>query len=564
MCGIGAIYKIKPGKINKKDLHDSQKIADLLKNRGPDSGATWYDDRICLTHRRLAIIDTNKRSAQPMESKTWVICLNGEIINHKEIKKTLQNEVNFKTTSDTEVLLQALEVFGLKKTLNKIAGMFAFLAYNKRTQIIYAVRDQMGIKPLFFSACQEGTIYFASTVNAICKPNKNLFNRKNNGALSSYFQLGAVFTKDSCIEGINRLGPAEVLSIFPNGNQNTEKYWEPKYESNFSEDDLLSIINEYKFSDVKSAIFLSGGIDSTFLVSAITDLDCFHLDSPEKKYAEAVAKKYNRKLQIVKPSEINYFESLKKCTQSLGEPLMSAGIPGVVSAEIKKLGYKMAISANGADELFYGYPRTPIAGLKNPHLYPEDVIQNNYFYYQYNHIFRHQEHYEIENFPPKRNFNKQGFELASQYYLSNFPVHASYRWFELMTYVLYDLNATLDAASMNYGLEVRVPFLDHRLIQGVLSWEPEKIITPQFGRKSPLKKLLSKDFGSSFLHRPKQGFSIDDCMYKNIEREEDRIFLDYIKSSFIKIKSKKNNLYERDINYLKKSILAFHLWVQHE
>jgi len=559
MCGIGAIYKIKPSKIGDIELKDSEKISGLLKNRGPDSNGIWFDSRISIVHRRLAIVDTNKRSTQPMESKTWVICLNGEIINYKELKKTLKEKIQFKTSSDTEVLLQAIEFFGLKETLNKIAGMFAFLAYNKKTQTLYAVRDHLGIKPLFYSACQNNSVYFASSASAIQKANKNHFGKINNKALSSFFQLGATFTAESCFENIKRLGPAEILSISPNGSQSITKYWEPKYDPSFSVDDLMTIIQEYKYSDVKSAIFLSGGIDSSFLVSTIGDLDCFHLDSPEKKFAEAVAIKYKRKIQIVKPTASDYFESLRECTQSFGEPLMSAGIPGVVSAAIKRTGYKMAISANGADELFYGYPRTPIIGLKEPNLYPEDGVQNNFFSYQYNHIFRHSEHYKIKSIDYKKS-SKHGFELSKQFYMQNFPAHASYRWFELMTYVLHDLNATLDAASMHYGIEVRVPFLDHRIVQGVLSWEPEKIVTSQFGRKSPLKQVLSKDFGPSFLSRPKQGFSINDGMYQKIEKRENEILSKYIKNGFIEIKSKITDLYERDINYLKKSVLAFHLW----
>ena len=327
-------------------------------------------------------------------------------------------------------------------------------------------------------------------------------------------------------------------------------------------DDLIDIVLEYRNADVKSALFLSGGIDSTFLASVINDLDFFHLNSPELSYANKVAKHYDKPLVVVNPDAQNYFDGLKKVSQTFGEPLMSCGIPYSVSAAVVDSGYKMAISANGADELFLGYPRTPLdLSLKQLNKY--DTNANKWFDYQIAHIFRQKNHFSIEEYDSYiPSFADISSNVIKNCSLSNFDATANYRWIELMTYVLNDLNPTLDAASMANSLEVRVPFLDHRIVQGVLSWPVERLYDIDLGRKAPLKKHILPVFGQGFIHRPKLGFSIDGTVLATINKQIENDYAEMLKADFIKVNHElsKSMSFERDMVLLKPMCQVYKVW----
>ncbi|MCP3868556.1 MAG: asparagine synthase (glutamine-hydrolyzing) [Gammaproteobacteria bacterium] len=562
MCGVGGIYT--PVGMGIDGYHEEilERIGTDLHLRGPDAFGKIIGDSFGLIHTRLAIIDLDSRSNQPMESNDWVLSYNGEIYNFKSIRKDLQSTQIFRTESDTEVLLMALQEWGIEKTLQRIAGMFAFLAYNKKENILYAARDHMGIKPLLMTRLEDGSYCFASSTAALIKSQKGLSRSIYKPALASYFVLGAPFTRNTVFEGIERVEPATYVKCLPNGRFTTHRYWEPRYQSGFTMDDLISIVTEYEVSDVQSALFLSGGVDSTFLASITQKLDCFHLISPETHYAKEVADRFSRKFVSVKPSLSNYETNIRRVIEFHGEPLMSCGIPYSVSEEITKHGYKMAISANGADELFHGYPRTPTPEHTPDYLPLHEEKTYKWFSMQLSHIFRDNRNFEIEElkeFVPS--LNDIGNDAMDKFHLSNFPPSASHRWFELMTYVLHDLNPTLDAASMANSIEVRVPFLDHRLVEGVLSWDASVLVTPSLGRKAPLKEHLSRYFPVSFFHRPKLGFSIHQDSLARISKLGEKALNRSEKNNFIKLdNSSKLGEYLRDMIYLGTTCYSYETW----
>jgi asparagine synthase (glutamine-hydrolysing) len=221
----------------------------------------------------------------------------------------------------------------------------------------------------------------------------------------------------------------------------------------------------------------------------------------------------------------------------------------------------MAISANGADELFFGYPRTPLGTSQNVLPKFEDY-SNLWFSEQVGHIFRDKRHFNISEYQSDiPSLLEVGQSILKSCRLDNFPKSASYRWLELMTYVLNDLNPTLDAASMANSLEVRVPFLDHRVVQGILSWPTDKLCTKEFGRKSPLKAHLNRDFNRTFLNRPKLGFSIDKRILSNIQTKTENVFSTYLDNKFIQFNNKPfSAYYERDKIYLKSIMHIFSIW----
>lgn len=534
-----------------------------IARRGPDGQGEWSQGRAMFGHVRLAIVDPETRSDQPMQSETWVLCYNGEVYNFRDIRRDLEALGHkFTTQSDTEVLLLSLEQWGIEGCLARIAGMFAFLAYNKQTGQTYVVRDHMGIKPVLYARDAQGTLFFGSSVTAVQQMCPEAEFTLNKSALASYFSLGGVHGSHTCYNEIERLDPAHYMEITPNGETTVTKYWSPQYQSNFTMEDVISIVREYQISDVKSALFLSGGVDSSFLACVYDDLDCFHLTSPEEPYAQMVADRFGRRLISVKPDLHTYEADVKAATDFHGEPMMSVGIPLAVSREVANHGYKMAISANGADELFLGYSRTPMPEYTPEYMPLHESASKRFMVEQLQHIFRDDRNFTMpalqDVFPSMREIYMQSL---AQHRLEGFPVSASHRWCELMTYVLSDLNATLDAASMYNSVEVRVPFLDHRIVQGVLSWDASVLVTPELGRKAPLKAHIAQYFPQTLYQRTKLGFSIHSEKLDNISKLSESALKQAQSSGLIALDGTgRFGEYERDMIYLGSSLFGFSKW----
>lgn len=563
MCGIVGIIAPLSISLDQSNHTALQKGLTSIERRGPDGSGIWESSNILLGHRRLAIIDPNARSDQPMHSENWTLCYNGEVYNFRTIRTELESLGHrFQTSSDTEVLLLSLEQWGIDGALKRVAGMFAFIAVNRSTGITYVARDHMGIKPVVFSRNERGILYVGSSIASILAMRGDSEFSVNRRALGSYFSLGGTTTLQTCYSGIDRLAPAHYMEIAPDGSTCQRKYWTPEYQPDFTMGDLIEIVREYEISDVKSALFLSGGVDSSFLATVFSSLDCFHLVSPEEHYARSVAERFNLKFVAVKPQLDDYEADVEAAIEFHGEPLMSVGIPLAVSREINRSGYKMAISANGADELFLGYSRTPVPEHDPEYMPIHEPAFYRFLGQQLAHIFRDNRNFGIpsldESFP---SLVEIGQEAMRDFNLSGFPPSASYRWLELMTYVLSDLNPTLDAASMYNSVEVRVPFLDHRIVQGVLSWDGKQLVTPTLGRKAPLKKELEKFFPHSLYQRTKLGFSIHSEKLGAISDLSSNAMIKAIEDSFVKVNpGKKFGEYERDMIYLGSSMFGYSKW----
>ena len=560
MCGIAGFFLNNENK--KNNSTEPLKFLEIaiasLENRGPDYSNKYLSDNIGLGHTRLSILDLHERSNQPFAYKNWILTFNGEIYNYKSIKSELLNYTEFTTKSDTEVLIKSLDIFGIEKTLEKVCGMFAFAAYDKKNQELFLVRDHIGMKPLFYYISDESHIYFASTPIAIVKGINKKFDINHN-ALASFFILGANFMQNSIFNRIYKIEPASYLKITKK-KIIKKKYWRPSYNSNFNIDDLVSICQEHENSDVKSSIFLSGGVDSSFLTAISTNknLNCIHLKSNEEDYAKSVADQFKKKIAICNPSieDLNIADT--EIAKSFGEPFMSAKIPYVICAQLKKENIKMAISANGADELLFGYSRTPMFNYKLGLPFEEQKPILDNFKDQLKHIFRENINFEIEGLDFK-NFNIDIlYEVLKSKKLSlEFDDNANSRWFELLTYVQSDLNQSLDAASMANSVEIRTPFLDKRIISGLLSKPIGSLVDNKYGRKKILKKYLSKYFASSFFQRQKQGFSLDQSIFSDFYKKQNEYIKKFNKKFFLK---KNNQFSERDNIYLKSSIDSFITW----
>ena len=346
--------------------------------------------------------------------------------------------------------------------------------------------------------------------------------------LQSYWLLGSTMGENSIIAGIKRVTGSHILTYDVQKNVISQsKYWAPVYQNNTEciEELILDSINKVKVSDVPVYTFLSGGIDSTLVASQMRGMKAVHLDSPEHKYASEAAQMFDMDLITVRTTDINVEQSLKDYAYKTGEPSMAALIPYTTAKEVSKFA-KVAISANGADELFFGYDR--ISGELPSIKQRQHVLRDCFF---------------IEGSP-------------HDYWTGN-----SSRKFELDTYVQFDLNKTLDAAAMCHGLEVRSPFLDHRLVECALSIPEGKHFDLRLGRKAILKRMLAKmGFSREFLTRRKLGFSLH-----NEPAELPNMKINAVKwcreNNFLKVNDW-NLLTVRDQRYLEMSAVSFYYWYQ--
>ena len=497
---------------------------EILKFRGPDDFSSWRQDNIWMNHYRLSIIDLTEAGRQPMQGKRYVMAYNGECYSYKEMAYQLCPHDDFSDYTfpgDSRVVLNYFEKFGIRKTLDAFNGMFSIALYDKIENKLHLMVDRFAQKPLYYF--NEGDVFaFASSPSALLHLRDKW--KINEQALQSYWKLGSVMV-DSIWDGIKKVDGSEIVTYDIHKKTITkERYWEPKFQDNTNgiQDLILDSIKKVKVADVGVYIFLSGGIDSTLVASQFSGGHAIHLDGPEYQYAKQAADRFGITLHNVSPKTTDAVEAMTDYVSKCGEPSMSALIPYIVSQEAAKL-CKVAVSANGADEIMFGYDRT------------ENFISTN----QIKHIFRSDLSYGKEGLNEVHGWNWSGFDNRL----------SKGRWLELQTYVKHDLNKTLDFASMAHSLEVRNPFLDHRLVEMALSMTKEQI-----GRKEILKKMLrGYGFDPSFLNRPKMGFTL---YQKPANHNVDEAFKWCVQKGWLPNK----HFGARDLQYLKASAFSFKIW----
>lgn len=574
MCGIsGIIFKEFCPDFNRaKSVLEKMKISQDL--RGPDSSGEFNDTRVFLAHNRLSILDLSPAGNQPMQNDDWVIVFNGEIYNYLELREELiRFEETFIGTSDTEVLLVCISRFGIHETIKKINGIFSFCAYNRYTKEVHLVRDRLGEKPLFYYLDEDSTLYFASNPSAIVNALPQVEWKLDYDGLWEYFVLGGIFSNKTLFKGINRLDSASVLS-YVNDEISISKYWTPVFQPNLTDSDVDGLIRDAiisrTVSDVPIVLFLSGGVDSSVVAAVLKDIDAVHLISDEVNSAKRVADKFNMQFKIVQPTSLDISETLFKYSEFSGEATMAGFIPYVTSKAISNE-YKVAISANGADELFFGYLRIPTPQIKNEffdELSRRRNININRRSYtaedQLAEIFRHPNNFSI---PISGKINTMDdllkiieLELKDFNQAGDFPDSSKYRWLELMTYVKGDLNNTLDFASMANSLEVRAPFLDYRLVEAALSLDETRHINSRNGRKHFLKNILnSEGVDRSIWDRDKLGFSLIASYFNSIESIKDLAVAELLQDGLLSISCREGNS-GRDFQYLRSAALGFLAW----
>ncbi|MCL2050509.1 MAG: asparagine synthase (glutamine-hydrolyzing) [Lachnospiraceae bacterium] len=556
MCGIAGFCNF-AGDTEKNIL----KMCEIMYKRGPDGGGTWQteDKTVTLGHRRLSVVDLTESGAQPMMSLSgrYVITFNGEIYNYQKIAKRLlsENKVSkFIGTSDTEVLLEAIEAYGLSETLKMSKGMFALAVYDRKEKKLSLARDRFGEKPLYYGWV-NGAFVFASDIRAIALLS-GFSNPVNPEILSLYFIHGYIPSPYSIYQDINKLDGGMILEInAPHQVYRLTSYWSltevalngqnnPFKGSRAEAADelerlLKETISEQMIADVPVGAFLSAGIDSSTVVAIMQSLH----DKPVKSftigidaYDEAIYAKEIAKHLGCDHTEKYISENEAKAIIPLlgnmyGEPYAdSSQIPTHLVSKITREAVTVSLSGDGGDELFRGYNsyRKMEAVYKKIHRIPRFVRKAAHRIILSDFVSASQ-HYRI-----RANLLKS--ETATDLYsnvLDYSPIlhkislndaavsykhnDIDYRFLRepnhqlmLMDQRMYlpdDILAKVDRAAMAVSLETRVPLLDKDIVE--FSWS----LPIEYKRNAKLGKLVLRDVlyryvPSEMMDRPKQGFGI--------------------------------------------------------
>jgi asparagine synthase (glutamine-hydrolysing) len=475
MCGITGIYSLKNIKnIEERILNMNASII----HRGPDSGGVYRDNNVVLGHRRLSIIDTREVSNQPMHSNSDSLHLvfNGEIYNFDEIKSQLN--YNFKTNSDTEVILAAVEERGLDWFIEQANGMFAMALYNSLTKSLFLVRDRLGIKPLYYYL-DGNNLIFSSEIKAILS--SGLIDAEfNDEAVDEYLANRYVRTPHTFFKNIFQVNPGTYLSADKELSVVENKYWDIPQSFNMSKEyDEAEILKEldaelnkaiqYRLiADVPLGTYLSGGVDSS-LITAITALNkdekvntyTIGFDEiNEFEYSKVIADKYSTDHHETLMQKEDYMSNWERLINFKDAPL---GVPNeiplaVMSSKLKEK-ITVVLSGEGADELMGGYGRI----YRAPFDY---AIENtnetfyDYFISKYDYVPRHMRD-QLINTP--RNYRKEFDEEIRSSFEKSSNEESVFKFFH--KYHVKGLLQRVDMTTMQTSVEARVPFLDHNLIE---------------------------------------------------------------------------------------------------
>lgn len=583
MCGITGVYAF-----NEKGQSFFNRVDASVKTllqRGPDSHAVFQGTHACIGHARLSIIDLSDAASQPFQdiTKRYTIVFNGEIYNYQELRAYLVKKgLPLKTQSDTEVLLYLYIIEG-PKCLEKLRGFFAFAVYDNRDNTFFMARDRIGIKPLLYYR-DRNKLLFASEMKALMA--LDVPKQLDKTSASQYFQFNYIPSPYTIFEQVKKLEPGHYIYI-EKQQLRYEKYFAINYNrSNFSPisyDDakvqlqkhMAQSVQERMIADVPLGAFLSGGIDSSVIVSEavkFTDqLKTFSIgfkDNPffdETHYAELVAKKFNTNHQTFSLSNDDLYANLHQVLDYIDEPFAdSSALPLHILSMHTRNHAKVALSGDGADELFSGYNKHK-AHYHAMHQGAKSMLikmglplwknlpksRNGKFANTIRQLDRYGRGLALD--PPNRYWlwaslmhQDEANELFRfQVLLNELKVrkHEILKHFpktETFSDVLFtDMNLVLvsdmlhkvDSMSMANSLEVRVPFLDHRLVNFVFSLPDSFKINPHM-RKRLLQDTYRDILPHELYQRPKHGFEVPLMNWFRTELK-DELLNKYLNHDFI-------------------------------
>ncbi len=527
MCGIAGIVGA------RASVEIARGMAQLLRHRGPDGEGVWSEPGVALAHRRLAILDLSEGGHQPMSFGSQVLTYNGEIYNHEQLRAGLPGP--WRSTGDTEVLVHLLARHGAA-CLRSLVGMFAFAAWDTRERRLLLARDRLGIKPLYYRLMPDG-IAFASELKALVGLGRPEIDRS---AVRDYLFHGYIPAPKSIYQGIAKL-PAGHTLTWTDGRVTIERYWDPSTAISARGDGdtlreldqlLREVVPAHTLSDVPVGVFLSGGIDSA--------LTAYYLDAPrtytlgfeagarsEAHAARRAAEHLQTGHMEMTAPQADFAEALERMPGLFDEPFGdSAAWSNYLIAQFARREVTVALSGEGGDEIFCGYPRYwsrigERSGIFNRSLarylpplsrLGQSMQRRAYVGLPaYAAALGGMTARQIDSLLATR-WQEPGYDYLwfyRQHWRDDLAPLARLRWLDLKTDLAEGLLTKVDRTSMAHSLEVRPPLLDHRLVEFMLSVDPEVMVDRRRRRgKLLVRRLMEPRLPPGHLDQPKSGFGL--------------------------------------------------------
>lgn len=562
MCGIAGIYSFVP--IPAQNSSNSELVEKMLRrmlHRGPDARGIWADKQVTLGHNRLSIIDLHECSNQPMIDKHGrALIFNGEIYNFSELKETLKSEWDFKTSSDTEVILAAYDKWG-RDCVRHFNGDWAFALFDPEDNSLFLSRDRFGVKPLYYSIKETATgyktLYFASETKALLEV--GIGGSVDKTTISGFMQRGKIeFPEYTLHDEIKVLPPAHNMFVRANGSMEYVEYWTESdlfgYEVPSSFDEAVEAYKDLLFdavrirlrADVPVGVCLSGGLDSSLVTAIINQLSnggartftgaAPGYSSDEGEYARMVAEMYDTKHSEVILNFDDFLMGIDSLVEAEDTPV--SGVSPVARLMVLKTvgeNVKVVLDGQGGDEILAGYIRFHNAYRKLKPDIPFSMISTSErnksrlpllseFHAKFN---------SSEQSILQRIFKKKSAHIPSVNPLlarNNEPICTrnvdavtALQYQALRGSGLLSLLHTEDRLTMSQSIEGRVPYLDHRLVEFCFS-------CPLEWRILEIDKRLSREVASRYKLLPaqvysrtdKQGFATPYSQMLRIEKNKER------------------------------------------
>jgi asparagine synthase (glutamine-hydrolysing) len=601
MCGIVGFNWEDEGKIKL--------LASLLDHRGPEQEGFHVRDGISIGHKRLRIIDLSEKGRQPMynEDKTVCVSYNGEIYNFETIRDTLEKAGHkFESRTDTEILVHAYEEWGTG-LLERINGQFAFCVFDKTKNIFFLAKDRLGIKPLYYYY-NDRRFIFGSELKVFLK--SDIEKRINRKALNYYLLFGNTPSGQSILENVEKVLPGcyIIYDLTARKIKESMPYWTLSFSEDFSiseseaMDQIVQRLDESVrmrlISDVPLGAFLSGGVDSSIIVSImrkyVKDLNTFsikfdHPEYNESEYAKIISDKFRTRHHEIEFDAENVRELIGELPYHYDEPFGDPSmIPTCLVSRVAKKYVTVSLSGTGGDELFGGYPRyIEFVLLKQLNHLPAILKKMSGFGLQgLNVLLRNDKLSKLGTFMgPRENACTLYLKLFSHMFrdrreqvekLAEFDYLGKYFKYEddITNALNFDINEYLpeclltkeDRASMAVSLEVRVPFLDHTLVEFAAK-VPSRLKIKRAIKKYILKKAFSDVLPGKILYRRKKGFGVPLVHYFRNELKDfayKEIFeyktMDYYDSELLKNLWLRHQKGYSDYSRIFWSVMMFNLW----
>jgi asparagine synthase (glutamine-hydrolysing) len=604
MCGINGIIGLKDKNFAIEKI---TAMNNSLRHRGPNDEGTYIEDKIAFGQRRLSIIDLSTDGHQPMKSHDgrYVLIYNGELYNYKDLKFELQRFVQganhqaylFQTNSDTEVIIAAYARWGAD-CVKHFNGMFAFAIWDTVNKELFISRDRLGIKPLYYFYA-DGIFAFSSEIRALLSA--NIIPRKLDADyLIDYLRYQTVHAPDTIVKGVKMLMPGHNITM-KNDELKSKSYW--SLTENISDESkgksykeicdsvnllLTKSVERRLIADVPFGAFLSGGIDSSVIVGLMSKVSSKKVQTfsvtfdesefSEAKYAQLIARKFNTSHHEIKLTSKDFLNELPNALKAMDHPSGDGPNTFVVSKATKNAGITMALSGLGGDELFAGYDvfkrvlelnkkqwlrgmplimrraggniistfKSGIAIEKISVLLNQQKINFDSFYPLSRQVLMDERIKSIVNYNQLKE-NRVAKIIEQIQLTENLETISKTSIAEISTYMQNVLLRDTDQMSMAHALEVRVPFMDHKLVEYVLG------VQDKFKMPTSPKKLLVDSMGDllppEIVNRPKMGFTLP---WKNWMKKELKAFCE----EKIFALSKRNSFNETEVIKLWKEFLV--------